>query len=216
MNLVDLLGLTWYPSDYNGVLMPGDKYNDAYGNVFTMLSDGSIVFAGTIETAYTHNGIATEDGMLALATPEMPIVSKTLGVIGDFFGNAAKDLLDWLGLGKPKCFKVTPPKGDFGSTDFGNAMHENVADAFRKQFPDVEFQFSVKPGQRGVDIVVPDEDVGEVGFKYGEIKPNTASGQNTFNKQVQNWLNNGTIPQGSVVQPITYDANGSIGFGFNN
>jgi RHS repeat-associated protein len=110
---------------------------------------------------------------------------------------------------------VTPPQGTFGSGNFGNAIHQSIVDELQAQFPDVNFRFSVKPGQTGVDVeVLNSQDVDTVGFQYGEIKPNTQSGQNTFNRQVQNWQNNGTIPPGSSVQPITYDANGNVNLGF--
>jgi hypothetical protein len=72
---------------------------------------------------------------------------------------------------------VTPPQGNFGSGNFGNAMHQNIADWLEEKFPNVNFDISIKPGQTGVDITVPDANVGTVGFKYGEIKPNTVSGQ---------------------------------------
>jgi len=121
-----------------------------------------------------------------------------------------------VGKGMSKCsgFKVTPPNGKFGSGNFGNAMHQIIAQNYQARFPDVRFDFNVNPGQRGVDIIVPDEDVDAVGFKYGEIKPDTTSGQNTLNGQIQNWQNNGTIPPGSTVQPITYDPYGNVGLGF--
>jgi hypothetical protein len=65
-----------------------------------------------------------------------------------------------------------------------------------------------------VDIFVPKEYVETVGFQYGEIKPNTLSGQKTFNNQVWNWQNNGKLRPGSTVQAITYDANGNVYWGF--
>ena len=116
--------------------------------------------------------------------------------------------------GEEPFLQVTPPAGNFGSGNFGNAMHEAIRDELQSQFADVEFEFNIRPGQNGVDVIVPDEHVETVGFKYGEIKPNTTSSQNTFNRQVENWKNKSTIPKNATVQPITYDANGNVNLGF--
>lgn len=74
----------------------------------------------------------------------------------------------------------------------------------------VEFEFRVKPGQKGVDVTVPDEFLGRVGFKYAEIKPLTTSGQARFGQQIRGWK---LDPQ--TVRPITYDARGNVYFGFD-
>ena len=54
----------------------------------------------------------------------------------------------------------------------------------------------------------------ETMLKYAEIKPNSESGQNTLNRQLERWKNKGVIPEGAAVQPITYDANGNVYLGF--
>ena len=110
--------------------------------------------------------------------------------------------------------KVEPPAGKFGSGDFGNEMHAKIAEGLKAKYPNVSFVPRVEPGQTGVDITVPDKDVPDVGFKYAEIKPNSASGQKTFGTQVQRWKDSGQVPQNGIVQPITYDANGDVHLGF--
>jgi hypothetical protein len=51
--------------------------------------------------------------------------------------------------------------------------------------------------------------VNQVGFQFGEIKPLSASGQRSFNRQVGNW----NLP--GAVQAITYDGLGNVYLGFN-
>jgi hypothetical protein len=111
-------------------------------------------------------------------------------------------------------FKVDPPAGKFGSGDFGNQIHTAIGNALQAKYPGVPLILRVETGQTGVDVTVPDRYVPQVGFKYGEIKPNSESGQRTFNKQVQNWEDSGTIPENATVQPITYDADGTVHLGF--
>lgn len=111
--------------------------------------------------------------------------------------------------------KVEPPSGEFGSGDFGTEMHSEIAKALKAKFPNVRFDFRVEPGQTGVDVTVLDEhDVPTVGFEHAEIKPNTASGQRTFNDQVQRWKDSGKLPQDAQVPPLAYDADGTIHLGF--
>jgi len=75
--------------------------------------------------------------------------------------------------------------------------------------PNVDFDFRVLPGQRGVDVTVLDaEGISQVGFEFGEIKPLTASGERTMLRQIPKW---GLKPV--QVQPITYDAQGNIYYG---
>jgi hypothetical protein len=68
--------------------------------------------------------------------------------------------------------------------------------------------FNVGRGQTGVDVEVRgQQSIDAVGFQYGEIKPLTASGEATFNRQVSNW----NLP--ASVQAITYDAAGRVYLG---
>ncbi len=90
----------------------------------------------------------------------------------------------------------------------GQRLHQQIGALFENAAPDVNFQMSVLPGQTGVDIRVPFTQSDAVGFTYGEIKPLSASGLNTFNSQVNNW----DLPL--PVQAITYDAHGNIYLGF--
>ncbi len=98
----------------------------------------------------------------------------------------------------------------FGTTLFGDEAHVAAARILQEMHPDVAFDFRVRPGQRGIDVkVLRSQDVGEVGFEFGEIKPLTASGERTMLRQIDKW---GLTPQ--QVRPITYDANGNIYYGF--
>lgn len=104
-----------------------------------------------------------------------------------------------------------PPAGlTFGTAPFGNEAHIQTANLLQNLFPDVAFDFKVLPGQRGVDVTVLDvDDVADVGFRLGEIKPDTASGMAKFARQVAKWGYN------EPVQAITYDANGNVFLGFH-
>ena len=56
---------------------------------------------------------------------------------------------------------------------------------------------------------MPGRFVDDVGFEYGEIKPLSRSGRSRFNNQVLNiWNLEGRV------QPITYDRDGNIYYGF--
>ena len=106
--------------------------------------------------------------------------------------------------------KVTPPaNANPGTTTFGNRMHEQIAEMLRAKFPGVKFKFNIKPGQTGVDIVVPPQSEGITGFRYADIKPRTPAQAAKFAQQVENW---GFKP--GEVKAITYDANGNVYEGF--
>ena len=95
-----------------------------------------------------------------------------------------------------------------GTTLYGSYAHGQIGDLLEELYPGVKFILRVRPGQRGIDVQVPDESVGEVGYKFGEIKPRTFSGEAAFNRQLQQW---GAGP----VQSITYDAAGNVYYGFH-
>jgi len=62
---------------------------------------------------------------------------------------------------------------------------------------------------RGVDVQVPSPKIEDVGFEFAEIKPLSRRGRSRFNNQVLNvWDLEGRA------QPITYDRNGNIFYGF--
>ncbi len=106
-------------------------------------------------------------------------------------------------------FRV-PEALQFGTTLFGGYAHSATAGLLQELYPDVDFEFRVLPGQRGVDVTVPQEFANDVGYQFGEIKPLTPSGEATFMRQLQRW---GLDPE--KVQPITYDANGNVYYGFH-
>jgi hypothetical protein len=110
--------------------------------------------------------------------------------------------------GPPQIGSFTPPETlTYGTTLFGNYAHAKIADLLRALYPDVAFELRVLPGQRGIDVTVSDDFVGRVGYRFGEIKPLTSSGEASFNRQLQEW---GVGP----VQAITYDAAGNVYYGF--
>ena len=94
--------------------------------------------------------------------------------------------------------------------DAGNYAHAEVAGMLQRSFRDVPFRVSVGAGQRGVDVMVPQQFVGEVGFGLAEIKPLSTSGEASLARQVRNW----SIDPKSV-RAITYDSHGNVYFGFN-
>jgi hypothetical protein len=59
---------------------------------------------------FNDSPIETDDGVLGFAAPGLPIVGKTIGAAGRFVGDTIGDLLDALGLAKPKvkCPTATP------------------------------------------------------------------------------------------------------------
>lgn len=75
--------------------------------------------------------------------------------------------------------------------------------------PDAKLILNTAPNARGVDIQVPKPNIEDVGFEFAEIKPLSRSGRSRFNNQVLNiWDLEGRV------QPITYDENGNIYYGF--
>ena len=131
-----------------------------------------------------------------------------VGVAGqlDFsglFGRTAQSGPNLLGTVEPPA-DLTP-----GTAPFGNAMHARIAQWLGERYPGVKFILRIGPGQTGVDVEVPEENVARIGFQYAEIKPRSASGLATFQRQIASW---GFQPD--EVQPITYDQNGNINDGF--
>jgi len=102
---------------------------------------------------------------------------------------------------------VPPDNLTYGTTLYGIYAHGKIGDLLGELYPGVEFILRVRRGQRGIDVEVPDDSVGRVGYKFGEIKPLTSSGEAAFNRQLQEW---GVGP----VQAITYDAAGNVYYGF--
>jgi hypothetical protein len=108
----------------------------------------------------------------------------------------------------PKIGSFPVPDGlTYGTTPFGNYAHAQAARVLNNMYPDVNFIFRVGPGQRGVDVEVPDNSISVVGDQYLEIKPLTPSGERSFNEQVERW---GIGP----VQSLTYDSAGNLYYGF--
>ncbi len=97
----------------------------------------------------------------------------------------------------------------FGTTEFGNAVHQRIADWLQAEYPGVQFEFRVRPGQTGMDVSVKGVAPGSTSpsWTQADIKPLTVSGERSFNAQVNRW-------NAGPVQAITYDAQGNIYLGF--
>ena len=100
-----------------------------------------------------------------------------------------------------------PDNLTYGTTLFGNYAHDQTAKLLQEMYPDIGFKLRVGPGQRGIDVEVPDKSISDVGDKYIEIKPLTPSGESKFYRQLEEW---GVGP----VQTLTYDADGNVYYGF--
>jgi len=123
-------------------------------------------------------------------------------------GSSEAAAADAQGAGPPQIGSFPVPESlTFGTTLFGNYAHQEIADLLPDLYPGVPFELRVLPGQRGIDVTVPDKFVSQVGFVFGEIKPLTPSGEAAFNRQLEQW---GVGP----VQAITYDAAGNVYYGF--
>ncbi|MHB1044151.1 MAG: hypothetical protein ACYC0Q_15120, partial [Eubacteriales bacterium] len=67
-----------------------------------------------------------------------------------------------------------------------------------------EFQLNVKPGQKGIDVQVL-ENQNNLDFNYAEIKPMNVSGLTKFSSQMNKW----NLPISQTVV-FSYDYNGNI------
>ena len=102
------------------------------------------------------------------------------------------------------------PRDDLSHVDFGNYAHNEIGNLLQKAVgTNIQLELNTAPYARGVDITVPQRFINDVGFEYGEIKPLSRTGRSRFNNQVLNIWN-----LEERVQPITYDRNGNIYYGF--
>jgi YD repeat-containing protein len=154
--------------------------------------------AGLDRWGTAFQGISSLSGVAALGVG----VAGQLD-LGGLFGRTAQSGPNLLGTVEPPA-DLTP-----GTAPFGNAMHARIAQWLGERYPGVKFILRIGPGQTGVDVEVPEENVARIGFQYAEIKPRSASGLATFQRQIASW---GFQPD--EVQPITYDQNGNIYDGF--
>jgi hypothetical protein len=135
-----------------------------------------------------------------------PAIAAWLGL-----GGGAADVGAGAGIAGPRLFGsfAVPEGSTFGTTKFGNYAHGAVVKLLKESYSEAKFIFRAGPGQAGVDVQVEQESIEAVGFRFAEIKPLTASGKSSFNRQVLNW----DLP--APVQPITYDAAGNVFLGFH-
>jgi hypothetical protein len=155
--------------------------------------------------------------------PYVGIPAATAGIFG--LEAFAPTFAAWLGLGAgttaevdaaaaiagPRILGSFPiPEGlNPGTTTFGNYAHGEIAKLLQEMYPDVQFIFRVRPGQIGPDIEVGEEWINVTRFRFGEIKPLTASGRSRLNRQITEW------ELSDPVQPFTYDAAGNVFRGFH-
>jgi len=104
---------------------------------------------------------------------------------------------------------VFPPDLPQGSASIGNYAHREIGRLFQEAHSDVRMILRTDPpNQPGVDIEIHVSDVPKVGFRYGEIKPATASGVKECSRNVRRWQ------KPEPVLPITYDRAGNVYYGF--
>ena len=118
----------------------------------------------------------------------------------------------------PADFGETVPIGKFefpddltpGTKGHGDYAHGQIGKLLQEAAgTDVDLILNTAPNMRGVDVQVPSPKIEDVGFEFAEIKPLSRSGRSRFNHQVLNiWDLEGRV------QPITYDKNGNIFYGF--
>jgi hypothetical protein len=118
----------------------------------------------------------------------------------------------------PVDFDETAPIGKFefpddlipGTRGHGDYAHGQIGKLLQEAAgTDVDLILNTAPNMRGVDVQVPSPKIEDVGFEFAEIKPLSRSGRSRFNHQVLNiWDLEGRV------QPITYDKNGNIFYGF--
>ena len=117
--------------------------------------------------------------------------------------------------GHPNKIGGADPKTDakFGTTVFGNKMHEAIGNWLTDKYPKTVFTLRLKPGQKGVDIEYMDGPKPDfMRGKFADVKPLSPSGQRSFNTQVNNWNRD----RQDTYDAITYDAWGSLYHGFGS
>jgi len=111
VNAIDPLGLTLVVSSKP---FPGQNPAD-YGPYTLNIPDNTpnLIEYGSYSGFLAANDrpLESDDGILALATPGLPIVGDAVGALGKFFGDAFGDLLDTVGLSKSKMPKSCPARG---------------------------------------------------------------------------------------------------------
>ncbi len=96
----------------------------------------------------------------------------------------------------------------YGTTNFGIYAHEQLAKLLDKLYPRVKFILRLGRGQKGIDVEVPDDPrlPPSLREKSLELKPRTPSGERRFYRQKEEW--------GVPVDPLSYDQDGNIYYGF--
>jgi hypothetical protein len=173
----------------HAALAAGSFLPSLAGSLFSFLD-------GTLHLAQGHYGSAA-----------IAIAAAGIGMVADA-GAARLALTGAAKLLKPIGSFSVPSGLKFGTTTFGNYAHRETADLLQGLYQGENFVFRILPGQVGVDITVLGDSIKAVGFRFGEIKPLTISGEGSFMRQVQNW----NLP--APVQAITYDALGYVYRGF--
>jgi uncharacterized protein RhaS with RHS repeats len=113
VNWIDPFGLALY--FYSGTPFPGQEgtYGPYLYKVPNVYHPGPDIFNPAPDlTPPANEALQSDDGILGFAAPELPIVGKAIGAAGRFVGDTVGDLLDALGLAKPKvkCPTTGSPK----------------------------------------------------------------------------------------------------------
>jgi len=124
VDFVDPLGLTLVVSSKP---FPGQNPAD-YGPYTLNIPDNTpnLIEYGSYSGILAANDppLQSDDGILGFAAPELPIVGKAIGAAGRLLGDVAGDVLDALGLAKPKvkCPTATPRLLNAGANPDRNGL----------------------------------------------------------------------------------------------
>jgi len=91
-----------------------------------------------------------------------------------------------------------PAGMNYGNCRSGQYAHKETAIILQELHLGAPFELRVLPSQKGIDVTVPGDFIGQVGFRYGEIKPLSVPGERKMMRQIRDW---GFDPKD--VQPIT-------------
>jgi hypothetical protein len=190
-----------------GESIPGFDYDPVGRDTdTTAMMAGGFVAGAAAGAALTY--VATYEGTMAataLAAEGLAEVSGGMAITGAVAAGTANI------VGKFAVSGQNLP----GTTRFGNEAHDAIADLLENRLialgvDERDITTRIKPGQNGADITIPDAEALRLGTKPNfEIKPNNASGERAFDRQLLKWgLDR------SNTHAVTYDPDGTIYWGF--
>ncbi|MCL5290246.1 MAG: hypothetical protein M1489_04325 [Firmicutes bacterium] len=187
--------------------LTGQVTNPQSQNLYTYCEGNPVIYVDPLG----HNAIVRVfDKLVPVGkTPISPTVPQVAPHAPEIIDEIAKKF-EWLSnyatiASVELIGKVEVPEGlDPGTCPFGNAMHQKIADWLEAKYIESEFQLNVKPGQKGIDVQVL-ENQNNLDFNYAEIKPMNVSGLTKFSSQMNKW----NLPISQTVV-FSYDYNGNI------